>query len=222
VALGSDNFTVAQVRAVVHGNWAAGVAPDIFVLPTTLVIINSSNVERFVSRLHTDEGLVNVTLRTTGAQGLPSEGIPIAASVDGVVLARNTSGADGFAHLLVKLRKPPGMSMCMPSRGQSAVAGSMDISNDCSDLRKECCESSHGAFTGTDYKIPQGWLGSLPGPGRAGNRCCTLAKWPKLTDASCNHTYISRVGVQKSNGNQQLGMLQKQMAISSWGCCCNC
>jgi hypothetical protein len=110
VVLGSEIFNVVQVRAAVQSNQAGNVAPDVFVVPTKMFTTNSRTVERFVSRLNSDEGLVDVTLRVMGAQDLPSEGIPIAARIDDVVLATAKSGLDGLAHLLVKLRKPPGTS----------------------------------------------------------------------------------------------------------------
>lgn len=110
VVLGSENFNVVQVRAAVQSNQAGNVAPDVFVVPTKMFTTNSRTVERFVSRLNSDEGLVDITLRVMGAQDLPSEGIPIAAHIDDVVLATAKSGLDGLAHLLVKLRKPPGTS----------------------------------------------------------------------------------------------------------------
>jgi hypothetical protein len=115
VELESDHFEMEQVRAAAHGNRAGAGAPDVFVPPTTLLITNSSSVERFVSRLNSDQGLVDVTLRLTGAKGIPSEGVPIVAFVDAdagdmmpVALAKAVSGAQGVARLQVKLRKPPG------------------------------------------------------------------------------------------------------------------
>lgn len=110
VVLESDKFDVGQIRVAVHGNQAE-TAPDIDVFPTSMRITNSSSLERFVSRLNSDEGLLDVTLQLRGAKGrLPSEGVAIVAVLDRVVLASATNGSNGVAHLLVKLCKPPGMS----------------------------------------------------------------------------------------------------------------
>jgi hypothetical protein len=106
---------MVQMTTAAHKNQAGVAARDTFVVPATLVNTNTSNVERFVSRLNSDEGLINVTLRVTGAQGLPSEGAQAVAVLNDVPLASAMSGADGLARLLIKLRKPLGtcsMRMC--------------------------------------------------------------------------------------------------------------
>jgi predicted outer membrane repeat protein len=115
VALESPNFVVEQLKAAVHENRAGMAGRDVYAVPT-LVITNSSSVERFVSRLNSDDGLVNATIRVIGAQGLPSEGVRIVAMLNGVALATTTSGAHGLTRLFVKLRQPPGMSSLHANR----------------------------------------------------------------------------------------------------------
>jgi hypothetical protein len=70
--------------------------------------VDNSSIENFVSRLGGDDGLVNVTLNATGAQGRPAERVLVVASLDGVVLQPNYTGADGIAVMHVRLRKRPG------------------------------------------------------------------------------------------------------------------
>jgi predicted outer membrane repeat protein len=110
VAVQSPHFDLVQLKAAAHENRAGTAARDLYVVPTTLVNTNGSSVERFVSRLNSDEGLVNATLRAIGPHGLPSEGVNVVAMLNEIALATTKSGADGLAHLFVKLRKPPGMS----------------------------------------------------------------------------------------------------------------
>lgn len=107
VVLESSNFVRSQLEAATSGNQAKSEA-DISVWPTTITCLNDSTVENFVSRLNSEEGVVNVLLEVTGAQGLPSEGVVVVASLGGVNLKEQASGRDGMAFLPVKLRKPYG------------------------------------------------------------------------------------------------------------------
>jgi hypothetical protein len=107
VVLESSNFVRSQIEAATSGNQAKSEA-DISVWPTTITCLNDSTVENFVSRLNSEEGVVNVLLEVTGAQGLPSKGVVVVASLGGVNLKEQASGRDGMAFLPVKLRKPYG------------------------------------------------------------------------------------------------------------------
>lgn len=82
---------------------------DAIVVPTNISNANNDTVEGFVSRLGTDASLLNVTLRTTGAQGLPSEHTTVHAILDGLVVTKHTSrqSAGWFGHY-EKKGKPPG------------------------------------------------------------------------------------------------------------------
>lgn len=110
IILGSANFLSAQIRSAVHHNQAPFDA-DVSALPANLLLSNTSNVESFVSRLKSDEGLVNVTLLVTGPQGLPSGEVKVHASLGSVVMLTLKTGADGLVTMPVKLRKPPGKFM---------------------------------------------------------------------------------------------------------------
>jgi hypothetical protein len=121
VVLQSKNFVRSQVEDASSGNEAKTEA-DIAIWPTTTTSLNDSTVESFVSRLNSEEGVLNVLLRVTGAQGLPSEGIMVVASLGGVNLKEQASGPDGTAFLPVKLRKPPGEPPALlRQRGSLAV-----------------------------------------------------------------------------------------------------
>lgn len=107
IVLWSSNFVPAQVKFAVHHNQAP-LVPDVSAQPLKLMLSNSSNTESFVSRLGSDEGLVNVTLKATGPRDLPSESIQVKASLAGVVLLTHQTAANGSVLMHVKLRKPPG------------------------------------------------------------------------------------------------------------------
>lgn len=107
IVLESTNFSLAQIRSAVRHNQAPGDA-DVSAMPTNLLLSNTSNIEGFVSRLKSNEGLVNVTLLATGPQGLPSGDVAVHASLDSVVVLTLRTGADGTVLMPVKLRKPPG------------------------------------------------------------------------------------------------------------------
>lgn len=111
VALLGNNFDLNQVEAAVTHN-KAPVAADKFLWPTNMTIVGHSMFENFVCRVSDDDGRVNATLRLTGPQGLPSEGVTVFASLGveelhTVVMATNTT-AEGVAHMPVKLRQRPG------------------------------------------------------------------------------------------------------------------
>ena len=65
IMLAGGYFAVAELYASV-GNNTAPFGGDVIVSPTTISNVNNDTVEGFVSRLGTDAGLLNVTLRTTG------------------------------------------------------------------------------------------------------------------------------------------------------------
>jgi hypothetical protein len=109
VMLYSSNFSLAELQASVRNNKAPITSKDVTVIPTTITNTNKSTVEGFVSRLGTDAGLLNVTLRVTGVRGLPAESTTVHALVDGLVVDNKKSGANGMLNMLIKLRKPPGM-----------------------------------------------------------------------------------------------------------------
>jgi hypothetical protein len=109
VMLGSNGFSLAQLQASARGNKAPHVNKDVSVLPTAISNTNNNTIEGFVSRLGTDAGLLNVTLRVTGVQGLPAERSAVYAMLDGLVVAKANTGPDGMLTMHVKLRKPPGV-----------------------------------------------------------------------------------------------------------------
>jgi hypothetical protein len=109
VMLYSSRFSLAELQAAVMNNKAPISGKDVTVIPTTITNTNKSTVEGFVSRLGTDAGLLNVTLRVTGVRGLAAESTTVHALVDGLVVDKKKSGANGIINMLVKLRKPPGM-----------------------------------------------------------------------------------------------------------------
>lgn len=107
IVLQSADFLRSQVDdGVLHNN--AKIEPDVAVWPTTITNLNGSTVQNFVSRLNSEEGLVNVTLLVTGAQQLPSQSVTVKASLDGINLVERKSGLDGVVYMPVKLRRPPG------------------------------------------------------------------------------------------------------------------
>jgi hypothetical protein len=110
VVLTTSNFAWNKLQTSVRRNTAT-FGSNILIWATQLAVVGNSSVENFVSRLGGDDGLVNVTLNATGAQGRPAEGVLVFASLDGVVLQPNYTGADGIALMRVKLRKPPGTWM---------------------------------------------------------------------------------------------------------------
>jgi hypothetical protein len=111
--LASDNFAISQLHASVRHN-KASFGNDICIAPTTLTNTNNNTVEGFVSRLGADAGLLNVTLRVTGAHNLPAEGSPVNAMLDGATVSKKHSDADGLVNMQVKLRKPPGKTLPVP------------------------------------------------------------------------------------------------------------
>lgn len=153
VMLVSPNFAWDAVRAAVHGNTASEAAADISVWPKRLAVVDNSSIENFVSRLSNDEGLVNVALNVTGAQGLPAEGWSLFASLDGLVVQQDISGAGGLAHMHVKLRKPPGkwlVACCLVQPIDQMVALHARIlsiaaaaSNSMEDVTSSCSHSAH-------------------------------------------------------------------------------
>jgi hypothetical protein len=73
VMLSGGRFSLAELRASVQNNKAPLVGKDVTAIPTTITNLNNNTIEGFVSRLGTDAGLLDVTFRITGVQGLPAE-----------------------------------------------------------------------------------------------------------------------------------------------------
>jgi len=116
IVLQNADFLRSQVDdGVLHNN--ADTSADVAVWPTTITNLNDSTVQNFVSRLNSEEGLVNVTLLVTGAQKLPSERVTVVASLDGINLLERKSGPDGLVYMSVKLRRPPGGCRRVPFDG---------------------------------------------------------------------------------------------------------
>jgi predicted outer membrane repeat protein len=107
VILGSSRFSVSELRASVRNNMAP-FGKDVIASPINISNTNASTIQGFVSRLGSDVGLLNVTLRISGAQGLPAERSTVHAILDGVIVAKASSREDGLVNMRVKLRKPPG------------------------------------------------------------------------------------------------------------------
>lgn len=114
IVLESEGFVERQVTGSVRGNRAPSSA-EVAVLPTQLrnACVNctgAGRLDRFVSRLSSDDGLVNASLQLTGTHGLPSGQFAVAAAVEGVVVFAKETFANGTVLMPVKVRKPPGAS----------------------------------------------------------------------------------------------------------------
>lgn len=114
ILLESEGFVEAQVTESVRGNRAPGSA-EVAGLPTQLCdacveCTEDGRLDHFISRLSSDEGLVNVSLQLTGTRGLPSGQFAVAAAVEGVAFFARETLANGTVVMPVKVRKPPGAS----------------------------------------------------------------------------------------------------------------
>jgi hypothetical protein len=105
--LSSPNFSVARMESSVVDNTAVYSA-DLGVATLRIVLLGSSTIPGFVSRLESDAGLLPVSLNVTGLHEFPCE-VDVAAQLGGANIMVNRSGADGVVHMNLKLRQPPGV-----------------------------------------------------------------------------------------------------------------
>lgn len=118
----SSNFSLSELHATVRNNKALH-GNDVDVPPRTITTTMGRTVEGFVSRLGTNAGLLEVTLRTSGVQGLPSEYATVHGMLDDLVVAVANSGPGGFVSMHIKIHKPPGRYYLVVSlRGLHAFA----------------------------------------------------------------------------------------------------
>jgi hypothetical protein len=113
VHLSSNGFNPSQLRASVVDN-KAPLGANVDVMPVKLIANSSTTISGFVSRLGGDEGILNVSLQALGPHDLPAAGMDVVAIIVFArtnkfdTLSNGQTDDSGFAHLKVKLRKPPG------------------------------------------------------------------------------------------------------------------
>jgi hypothetical protein len=106
--LSTKNFDPTAVIQAAKGNTAlSGKAANVLVQLLRIAIANNTQQMRIVSRLGANDGVVMVTVNTTGVFGLPVPA-PILAYLGGRSVANVENGDDGLGVLMFKLRQPPG------------------------------------------------------------------------------------------------------------------
>uniref|UniRef100_A0A383WJB8 Right handed beta helix domain-containing protein n=1 Tax=Tetradesmus obliquus TaxID=3088 RepID=A0A383WJB8_TETOB len=119
-----DSPVAAQNRAVFDANVA--------VKQQMIVIVSDTAVDQFVSTPGSTDGLLTVLVNTSGWHGLPTAGVTVEALLDGKqFLAVNRTDDKGLAHMLLKVRQPPGKYNIVftPTRALSDMASNRPQAN---------------------------------------------------------------------------------------------
>jgi predicted outer membrane repeat protein len=107
-ALSTRDFDPSAVVQAAQGNIAfSGKTANVLVQLLRIAVANNTQQLHVVSRLGANDGVVMVTVNTTGAFGLP---VPtqILADLEGRSVTNVETGDDGLGVLIFKLRQQPG------------------------------------------------------------------------------------------------------------------